>query len=266
MDISFVILTFNSEKYIDRCLASIHRKCTDENLRYESIVVDNGSTDRTHDLVMTAPGEVKLIENRWNEGTTRPRNKGLRASSGKVISFLDSDTELLRGSVKAVCDKLIEDSGIGIIAPKLLLPDGSTQRSAKRFPLPQEKFLKALPILFGVKLPVSEFYSSLPEGPVTVANAISACWFFRKSVVEEIGYLDENIFYSPEDLDYCLRAWKAGRAVLYWPSLQVRHHTQQITHKSPFNRISLSHMKGLLYFYRKHRFFLTRPKYGEWET
>ena len=49
-------------------------------------------------------------------------------------------------------------------------------------------------------------------------TAISCCWFMRREVIERVGPLDELIFYAPEDVDYCLRAWKSGLAVVYYPA------------------------------------------------
>jgi GT2 family glycosyltransferase len=78
--------------------------------------------------------------------------------------------------------------------------------------------------------------------------------------MEKVGYLDEKIFYSPEDIDYALRVWLAGYCVLYYPALTVLHHTQQITHKKPLSKTSISHFFGLVYYYRQHGGWITRPQ------
>ena len=59
----------------------------------------------------------------------------------------------------------------------------------------------------------------------------------RKNI-DLVGYFDENIFYSPEDIDYCLRVWLAGKKVCFYPEFTIYHHVQQITHKFPFKIIS----------------------------
>jgi hypothetical protein len=93
-----------------------------------------------------------------------------------------------------------------------------------------------------------------------VQSAISCCWFFRRELFERLGPLDERIFYAPEDVDYCLRSWKKGRAVVYFPFLKVLHHTQQISHKKPLSKTALSHFKGLLYYLTKHGYWFSRKR------
>jgi GT2 family glycosyltransferase len=87
---------------------------------------------------------------------------------------------------------------------------------------------------------------------------ISCCWFLRREVVERVGPLDEHIFYAPEDVDYCLRVWRQGLAVAYFPFFRVLHHTRQVTHKRPVSPTALSHLKGLFYYWRKHRYLFSR--------
>ena len=70
--------------------------------------------------------------------------------------------------------------------------------------------------------------------------------------------MDERIFYAPEDVDYCLRTWKSGLAVVYYPGYRVLHHTKQVTHKRPLSATAVSHLKGLFYYWCKHRYWFRR--------
>ncbi|MHB9028530.1 MAG: glycosyltransferase family 2 protein, partial [Candidatus Latescibacterota bacterium] len=65
--------------------------------------------------------------------------------------------------------------------------------------------------------------------------------------------------YSPEDVDYCIRTWKKGKRIVYYPEFTVLHHVQRITHKKFFSRIAFSHFFGLLYYFLKHR-YVTAPR------
>jgi len=257
MDLSIVILTWNSEQYIKKCLVSCAKKCGSEGINVEIIIIDNGSSDRTKKIICNLYEKlnifIDLIELSENRGTTFTRNLGLKKSTGKYICILDSDTEFGSGSLTNVLKRLEKDRQIGIIAPKLILPDGSTQHSVKLFPTFFQKMQKIPKVLFGLNISERDFYSNFPFSEETEVNsAISACWLFRRELIDEIGYLDEKIFYSPEDLDYCLRVHQAGKKILYYPQLEVLHHTQQITHRKPFSQVSISHFAGLLYYYRKH--------------
>ena len=263
--ISFIILTWNSEKYLKGCFDSIIRKCSEEEVPFEVIVIDNGSCDGVCGVVVgynnIFPDAFHLIKLEANRGTTYTRNLGLRQARGGYICILDSDTELSEGSLTSVINRLSSDERVGMLVPRLLLPDGSVQNSVKRFPTMLNKLMKIPRIIFKINTRNSDFYETFPfQEEKEVDTAISACWFFRKELVQKVGYLDEKIFYAPEDIDYSLRVWLAGLKILYIPSFTVLHHTQQISHKKPFSRTSLSHFWGLLYYYRKHGGWMFRPK------
>ncbi len=256
-DLSFVILTWNSKRYLRDCFVSLLNKMDNEGISFEIVVVDNGSHDTTRQIIEQFQKEYGsrfiLIQLDSNRGTTYPRNLGIRQARGTFLCILDSDTEFGDGSVTLLLQRLGTDRTVGIIAPRLQLPDGSTQHSVKRFPTMLNKLLKVPRILFGLQTANTDFYGDFPfRDPRVVETAISACWFFRRDLIDTVGYLDEKIFYAPEDLDYSQRVWRAGYSILYYPPVTVLHHTQQITHKKPFSRTSLSHLWGLLYYFNKH--------------
>lgn len=263
--ISFIILTWNSKSFLHGCFTSIINKCKGERISFETIVIDNGSTDGSCILVQEYqreyPDVFRLIKLESNRGTTYPRNLGLKQARGECLCILDSDTELENGSLTDIINRLFSSKRVGILAPRLVLPDGTVQNSVKRFPTMINKLLKIPRIVFGIKTKNADFYDGFPfVEECEIDSAISACWFFRKDLLDMVGYLDENIFYAPEDVDYSLRVWQAGCSLLYFPSFTVLHHTQQITHKKPFSRTSLSHFRGLLYYYWKHGGWFTKPE------
>jgi GT2 family glycosyltransferase len=264
--ISFVILTWNSELHLERCFDSIAKKCADEEISYEAVVIDNGSVDGSRAILKRYqekyPEHFNLIMLDRNRGTTYPRNLGLKQARGKYICILDSDTEFCGGELSDVFHLLTTNENVGMVAPKLILPDGSVQNSVKRFPTMWHKVVKIPRILFGIATRNGDFYPELPvERERPVDSAISACWIFRSDLLDRVGYLDEKIFYSPEDLDYSHRVRKGGYSILYYTAFTVLHHTQQITHKKPFSRTSFSHFLGLLYYYQKHGGWMLRPRF-----
>jgi GT2 family glycosyltransferase len=265
LKISFVILTWNSGQTIDDCLTGIGRACGKESIDYEVFVVDNGSHDRSVELVterkMNMP--ITLIRLPKNMGTTKPRNDALKLCSGNIICIVDSDAVFLEGSLKNLTALLLNDETIGILAPKLIFSDGTVQDSVRQFPSVLGKFSRIPAIIF--KLPVKDFdrYNNSPFSEVTeVDYAISACWFFRRELLNQVGYLDERIFYAPEDVDYGLRVWKKGEKTMYYPHFTVLHHVQRLTHKNIFSRIALSHLCGVIYYFLKHRYFMRPNKKG----
>lgn len=256
---SFVILTWNSEKTIDQCLRGIAEKCAAENIPYEVLIVDNGSRDQTLDIIEKHSGHmpIVLLCLERNRGTTCTRNMALKQSTGDILCVLDSDTLFMDGSLRELVQELESDQSIGILAPRLIEASGKVQPSVKRFPSIPGKLSRIPKIVF--KLPFRD-YDTYPDFPFTdmteVDCAISACWFFRRDLLDVAGFLDERIFYAPEDVDYCLNVRKKGKKVLYYPRFTVMHRTQQITHKNFLSRIAFSHLWGLAYYFIKHRYVM----------
>ncbi len=87
-----------------------------------------------------------------------------------------------------------------------------------------------------------------------VDYVISAMWVLKKEVLEKVGYLDENIFYAPEDVDYCRRLWLSGYSVVYDTRVSAIHHAQEISRGFKLNNATSSHIKGLIYYFWKHRY------------
>jgi GT2 family glycosyltransferase len=261
MDISFVLLTWNSEKYIERCLESLLADIRGRGMSYEIFIVDNGSTDNTASVLKMFqsryPDRIKLICLNRNTGTTYSRNLALKQASGKYIVIMDSDVELIHKGTLSDLIKLLEmDEHFGLAAPRLLYPSGSLQKSTDIFPTVFTKIFR----YFFLKL-IEKRESRLPQKiqPYPVDYAISAVWVIKKDVMKTVGLLDENIFYSPEDVDYCLRLWKSGYKIIYEPRVPVIHHTQEISRGFKLNSAMLNHIKGLIYYFRKHGYFLKRP-------
>jgi len=181
----------------------------------------------------------------------------LRQVNGRYIVVCDSDTEYFEGSITDALYLLESQKEIGMIAPLLIWPDGEPQPSVRKFPTILSKGLKLIEIMTKIKPGITDMYDGFPWKDIRpVQTAASAFWVFRKEVLSTVGFFDENIFYSPEDVDYCLRTWKQGLKVIFSPSLKIYHHAQRIGRKKPFSRHGLSHMVSYVYFFVKHRYLL----------
>ncbi|MBI5522095.1 MAG: glycosyltransferase [Desulfarculus sp.] len=266
--ISFVVITYNDAGRLPRCLVSAALAASASGLDHEILVVDNGSTDHTRPLLeafgQVLGGRLKTIYLGRNTGTTFSRNRALEASRGRMICVMDSDAEILDLDLRPVLRLLQDFPEVGIVGPAIIMPDGSTYNSVKRLPTLADKLLKLPGILLRRPTINHDWYPGFPFAHTRcVQTAISCCWFLTRDTWQRVGPLDERIFYAPEDVDYCLRAWKAGRAVVFYPHLRVKHHTRHITHKKPFSATSLSHLKGLVYYLHKHGYWLSRRRLVE---
>lgn len=264
VQLSFVVLTWNSARTIGETLASIVRAMAENRVgAFEVLLVDNGSTDATLDIVKAheAAARLRVIRLPGNRGTTYPRNLALREAAGAHLCVLDSDVAIRTWQVR----ESLEFIGANrcLLAPRLVYPDGTVQHSVKRFPTLTAKLLKITKILFGVeRFARLDFYPGMPfDHARRVETAISAFWLFPREFLTTVGLLDENIFYAPEDVDYCLRVQKAGYPVWYYPALVAVHHTQQISHRNPFGKVARSHLFGLAHYFRKHGYWLRAPRF-----
>ena len=265
--IDFVILTWNSENYIVRCIDSIFADAKNSNLEIEVFVVDNGSVDKTVETLKVLQRKysgINIIALNKNYGTTISRNIALRKIKGDYILILDSDTEVKKGCLSELITTIESDDKIGIVSPRLFYSDGKIQYSCKKFPTLLVKLFKSLPISkinkIGELLELYEKDIYLPEYKriTEVDYCISAAWLIRREAFNEVGLLDENIFYAPEDVDYCLRMWLNGWKVIYDPKASVVHYTQRISHKN--FRMALVHAKGLFYYFLKYKYLFSRKR------
>jgi GT2 family glycosyltransferase len=262
-DLSFVVITYNDAARLPRCLASAALMSARAGLGYEIFVVDNASVDHTAQVLAEFAGvlgpRLKVIRLAVNRGTTYSRNRALEQAAGRMVCVMDSDAELLDHDFARVWDLFAAFPEVGIVGPTIILPDGHIYDSAKRLPTLGDKLLKLPQIFLGAPPVNHDWYPDFPFATVRcVETAISCCWFFRRELFGRVGPLDERIFYAPEDVDWCLRSWKAGQAVVYYPRFRVLHHTRHTTHKHPLSPTALSHLKGLLYYLNKHRYWFSR--------
>jgi len=251
MKLSIIILTRNSLKWIEPCLESL--LSTAGTFSKEWIVVDNGSTDGSLQLVKTLLPQANIIRNIINLGVAKARNQGLMASTGQYILLLDDDTQVPENAVTGLCEYLDQHPKCGMVGPQLVNPDGSIQYNALELPSVRIKFNRVLKKIFGEPPDnkYKEFIDS--ERPFHPGYLIGACQLIRREAITSVGLLDEQIFYGPEDADYCIRLRELGYEVVCLPSIKVIHAYQQQTYRLKKMALLWYHFKGLWYFWRKHR-------------
>lgn len=261
--ISFVILTWNSERYIEKCLSSVLAL---GDLCLEVHVVDNGSTDGTAEVLRRIASSDDRLRVKWlggNRGTTVSRNMALREVSGRAthVCVLDSDTVVNRVAFESMLDALSSHPEVGVVGPEMSSSSGEVQLSGRNLPSLGLKLRKAWPF-GGVALRAAgeeRPLSPLTDGLQDVGYLLSACWLMPVSSLERVGLLDEAIFYAPEDVDWCLRCHEAGLRVCFCPEARITHEYQRLSHKKLLSRTNYEHVKGLFHYFRKHGYLFRAP-------
>jgi len=259
MEFSFVILSWNSREHLEKCLNSIVRVLGDS-CAYEVFVVDNGSQDGSVELLQSrsepANSQIKPIYLNHNTGTTYSRNLALKECQGKYVVVLDSDVELHENTLKNLVSEIECRNDVGMVVPKLLYGSGRLQKSTDVFPTLARKIVR---FLWLKKIEEQEAQEVSSTEVSDVDYAISAFWVIPKTVIDQVGLLDEKIFYAPEDVDYCLRIWKQGFRILYVPESVATHDAQEISRGFKLNKAKIEHIKGLIYYFLKHRYLFRKP-------
>jgi N-acetylglucosaminyl-diphospho-decaprenol L-rhamnosyltransferase len=214
-----VIVTFNSEDVVDKCLEALAR------MRVPAIVVDNASIDHTVERVHAHAG-VRVIANPENRGFSAAVNQGISATDAEFILLLNPDAELLTS-----VDALVQASRqYGLAAGKLVANDGHAQVgfALRRFPTPAALIFE----MFGINRvwpsnPVNRHYRYLDrdlDQPGSVEQPAGAFLMTRRDVWKGLGGFDESFFPMWfEDVDYCCRAVRAGYRIEYVPAVAARH-------------------------------------------
>lgn len=261
MKLSIIILNWNSLHHLTQCLDSIYRHT--ELMDFEVIVVDNGSSDGSVPFIQAHYPDVHLIANARNRGVAVARNQGLEMSKGDYVLFLDADTVVLPNAIDTLIRVMDQQPDVGLSGPKLTDPGGTLQYSCRKVPTISSKVFRQLPARWSNWLLESEEFRNWNHAtPRFVDYVIGACQVVRRVAMEDAGLYDERIFYGPEDVDYCIRMWRAGWRVLYNPNATVIHYEQRASRRwQNLIRSGLfwKHLWGLVIYFWKYRYLFRRP-------
>lgn len=245
MDVSIIIVSFNTKKLTDECLSSVIRSMRQTKLSYEIIVVDNISTDGTREMLKKKYPKVIPILNKENVGFGKANNQGIRKAGGEYVLLLNSDTVVVGNAI----GKLVafgRQHQNAFIGPKLLNPDRSPQSSCGPF--------FSLPVVFaalflkGDRLGLTRWS---PNGVRRVDWVSGACILAPKRLFENGLLFDEGIFMYMEEIDLLYRARQKGYATYFYPrSLIVHLGAASSTNKRKGPVLNI--YRGFIYLYGKH--------------
>jgi hypothetical protein len=226
LDLSIIIVNWNSSGYLEKCLKSIVDNAS--GLSYEIIVVDNASYDGCDRVTDRYPGVATLIQSESNLGFARANNLGYRHSAGDVLLFLNPDTEIPGDALQKMYGTAASFRDAGGLGCKVLNSDGTIQTSCiQAFPtianqLLDAEFLRRL-------LPKLRFWGMRPlfeacGGPVEVEVVSGSCLMVPRAAFREAGFFSEEYFMYGEDLDLCHKLRGCGYRNYYTGGASIVHH------------------------------------------
>jgi len=220
LDISIIVVSFNTKGLLLDCLASVFE--TVKGISFEVWVVDNNSTDGTVEAIKEKYPSIKIVENTKNLGFATANNQAFRQMNGDYALLLNTDTVLTNGAVKELFNFMEANPEAGMACGQLLNLDGSSQNSIANFPttltlLSNETLLR---ILLPKKFPSKrrEYVS-----PLKIDSCIGACLMARKKAMDDIGLFDERYFFFFEETDWAYRMKRGGWAIYLVPTAKILH-------------------------------------------
>ncbi len=253
--VSVIVVNWNTRRLLERCLASVYGWATASS-ELEVLVVDNGSTDGSREMVASRYPRARLITNTENVGFARANNMALRQAVGDYLLLLNPDTELVGAAIPELLQWAEEHAEVAVVGPQLLNPDGSVQSSRRRFPTIATAFLESTVLQRWLPdHPVLQEYYVLDRSNSDAQEVdwlVGACLLVRGSAVRQVGLLDEGFFMYSEEMDWCRRFTQMGWKVAYCPAARVVHYGGQGSDQDLFRRHTRFQHSKARYFEKYH--------------
>ncbi len=243
--LSIITLSYNTKDLTLNCLQSLYKSLEQKPFDFEVIVVDNGSSDQSPEIISEKFPQVTLIKNTKNKGYGAANNQAVKQAHGELVFFLNSDTQVLDHAVEKLVSYFNSHPEIDFLGGKLLNTDKTSQASCGPF--------LTLPIVFlmlfarGEQLGITRYSPAMAKEVDWISGACVLC---RKSDFEKLNGFDEGIFLYMEEVELFYRAKQQEMHIWFTPEAKFIHvgSGSSLEWKTPIMNL----YKGLLYFYKKH--------------
>jgi N-acetylglucosaminyl-diphospho-decaprenol L-rhamnosyltransferase len=238
MDLSIIVVNWNSNAFLTECLASVYRHI--QELSFEIIIVDNASPEGDVESLKKLYPDIITIQSKVNLGFAGANNLGFKSSRGDYALFLNPDTVLTVGAVDTMLKeaKLLADSGI--VGCKLLNTDLTLQTSCiQTFPTISNQLLDNR--YLQLRWPncwlwnLGPLYSKNTQ-PVAVEVISGACMLMKRDVFAAAGMFSEDYFMYAEDLDLCYKVSRLGLKNYYVGDAEIIHHGGKSSSQNKVNQ------------------------------
>lgn len=226
MDLSIIIVNWNSQNFVRACLASIREHTG--TLEHEVIVVDNASYDGCGQMMSSEFPQAIFIQSDQNLGFAKANNLAFTRSRGRSVLFLNPDTEIQPASLQRLVTALHSSPRAGMVGAHLLNSDLSLQTTC----------VTALPSILNQALSSRYLRQTFPnwriwgmrplfeeaDKPVPVEAISGACMMAKRDVIEQVCGFSTDYFMYSEDMDLCVKVAKSGWEIYYVPDARIIHH------------------------------------------
>jgi hypothetical protein len=247
---SIILVNYNGVDCIIDCIHSIAAQI--QSVNYEIIVVDNASTDGSPDLITKNFPQVHLLKLGKNVGFGAGNNQGAKVAQGQYLFFLNPDTYLTEDPLPSLIQMLETLPDVGIVAPRLIYPDGSLQLSTAW----------SIGILgeFKNQHRLRHYQQGHDRDQIKqqfaqdhfVDIVVGAAFLMRKQLFVELNGFDETFFMYFDESDLCQRLRERGWKLLYTVKTQLVHLHGQAVKQTP-EKMAFEYRRSQLYYYQKHR-------------
>ena len=251
MDLSIIIVNWNTRDMLRSCLASIPAEAE---LQTEIIVIDNASGDGSADMVAEELPSARLIRNSANLGFATATNQGLRVARGRHQLLLNSDTLVLGDVLTASVRYMDANPDIGMMGCKVLNEDGTTQMTCSLYPSFFNLLLQTLGLNRLRRPRWLRRYQMLDwaRDDEREVEVVSGCYLVaRRTTLAQIGLLDESFFLYGEETDWCRRCAAAGWRLIFAPVGEIIHFGSGSSSALNYRR-DLMLTEGTVRLHRKH--------------
>ncbi|MBO4656011.1 MAG: glycosyltransferase [Bacteroidales bacterium] len=254
MKLSIVIVNYNVEHFLEQCLHSVYTAL--EGIDGEVWVVDNNSVDGSLAMLKRKFPQTKVIANKENVGFARANNQALRQAQGEYVLLLNPDTLVEPDTFGKCLDFMDHTPDAGGLGVKMINGNGEFLPESKRgLPVPSVAFYK----IFGLSklFPKSKRFGAYhltylsPDEIHSVDVLSGAFMLMRKSVLDQVGLLDEDYFMYGEDIDLSYRITQGGYKNYYFPETRIIHYKGESTKKSSVNYVYVFY-NAMRIFANKH--------------
>ncbi len=254
MKLSIIIVNYNVKYFLEQCLTSVLRATA--NIGSEIFVVDNASKDGSVEMIKTHFPEVIIVANQKNVGFSKANNQAITIAKGEYILLLNPDTVVEEDTFQKCIDFMDTHPDAGGLGVKMIDGSGVFLPESKRgLPTPSVSFYK----IFGFSnlFPKSKIFSKyhlgyLDNNQINEIEVLSGAYMWmKKSVLDQIGYLDESFFMYGEDIDLSYRILKAGYKNYYFPESKIIHYKGESTKKGSINYVFVFY-NAMIIFSKKH--------------